>query len=47
MKLFLPLFLSIVLCLIGVESKGVEKFLFPPGFDTGKNLDRVKRDYSE
>lgn len=43
MKLLAPLLLSLALFLMGAESAGLEKFLFPPGFDAGKNLERVKR----
>lgn len=44
MKLLAPLFLSFVLFLMEVESAGLDKFLFPPGFDAGKDLNRVERE---
>lgn len=41
MKLLVILFVA--LCLIAVESVNMGNFLFPPGFDAGKNIKRVKR----
>lgn len=43
MKFLASIVLLVALCLIGVESVDINKFLFPKGFDAGKKLDRVKR----
>lgn len=43
MKFLAVFILSIALCLIGVESVDLAKFLFPEGFNAAVKLDRQKR----
>lgn len=45
MKLIFLLF-TFVLFLMGAASFDSKKFLFPPGFDTDKNLGRIKTSFT-